>query len=325
MRGKWIASAVIAAMLGSAALFGWLSGSFTDVGDVWLFSAAGSTLLSDHWVHAFHVGAVQAGPLELVVTSLAKTAGGGHTGFAIALDVFCWAAVCVVVGMLLGWRPLELALFGAGACAVSLPAEGYRGHPADLFIGVLWPLAAREARRGRLLAAGGLVGASACFEVWGVLGVAVLALAPSIRRTAWPIALTASIPVAVFLPFVLGGDFHMFEFRWNALRWPADMIVGYGNPFPWELRLAQGAVVVAVGCLVARLVRRLPESIWIVPAAVMLTRIALDPIVYGYYYDPALLALLMAGASLFAHPRALAGRIASAAERSRSPVWVHVP
>jgi hypothetical protein len=306
-------------MLGSAVLFGWLGGSFTDVGDVWLFASSGSTLLSDHWVHAFHVGAVQAGPLELIATSLAKTIGGGHTGFAIALDVGCWAAVCAGAGSLLRWRPVELALFGAGACALSLPAEGYRGHPADLFIGVLWPLAAREARRGRMLAAGGLIGASACFEVWGLLGVAVLALAPSIRRCIGPVALTAAIPVGIFLPFVLGGDFDMFQFRWHTLRWPADMIVGYGNAFPWELRVAQGAVVVAVGCLAARAVRRMPESIWIVPAAVMLTRIALDPIVYGYYYDPALLALLMAGSSLFAHPRALARRVGAALERAIGP------
>lgn len=301
---------VLAAMLASAAAFGWFGGALARVGDVWAFADSGSILLSTHWVHAFHVAGVQAGPLELIVAFAASAAGGNPTGFAIALDVVSWSAVAVAAATLLRWRPLDLAVFAASACALSLPAEGYRGHPAELFIGSLWLLAAREARRARSALAGGLVGLSACFEVWGILGVAVLALSPTIRRCAPGAALAAGLPTICFLPFVVGGDFHMFQWTWPALQAPASLIVGYGHPFPWDLRLAEGTAVLLGGVAVARLLRRLPESIWVVPAVIMLLRIRLDPITYGYYYDPALLALFIGGTQLVLHPRALAARIA---------------
>jgi len=108
------------------------------------------------------------------------------------------------------------------------------------------------------------------------------------------------------------------------MRAPASLIVGYGHRFTWELRLAQGALVLLGGGLAARGVRRFPESIWIVPAVTILIRIALDPVSYGYYYDPALVALLLGGSQLMSHPRVLAGRIAArfpalAVEYRRSP------
>ena len=175
-------SLVFIAILASAVIFGWAGGSYTNVGDVWLFAHTGSTLLSENWSHTFHFSTVQAGPLELILASVAKSIGGGPTGFAIVLDLVCMFAVAAVAVSLLGRRPGDLAFFGIGACLLSLPAEGYRGHPAELLIAVLWLLAAREARRGRIALAGTLVGLSACFEFWGILGVTVLGLAPRLRR-----------------------------------------------------------------------------------------------------------------------------------------------
>jgi len=317
---------VYAAMLVAAALFGWLSGSYTDVGDVWSFANAGSTLLSSSWLHAFHVPAIQAGPLELALTYAAKTVGGGHTGFAVVLDVTSMAVVTAAAASLLEWRALGLAVFAAGACVLQLPEEGYRGHPGDLMIGVLWLLAGREARRGRNALAGGMVGLSACFEVWGVLGVAVLCLAPTLRRAARGVVIAAALPIACFLPFALGGYFRMFQFSWPILRGPALLLVGSGHEFTWWMRVAEGAAVVVAAGSTARLLRRLPESMWIVPAVAVLTRIALDPMTYGYYFDPALVALLIGGSQLVLHWRELHDRLAAGfpsltANSARAPGW----
>lgn len=301
---------VLAAMVVSAVVFGRLAGAYAGGGDVWAFADAGSTLLSTGWLHAFHVPAVQAGPLELVPAALARDLGGSPTGFAIVLDVVSWGAVAAAAASLLDWRALDLAVFACAACAVALPGEGYRGHPADLAIGALWLLAAREARRGRTTLAGALVGISTCFEVWGLLGVTVLALAPSLRRCGKGLILAMAIPVAVFLPFVAGGDFRMFQYRWTALRAPATLLVGYGQPLTWPVRVGEGAIVVLAGVAAARALRRLPESVWIVPTVTILVRIALDPLGYGYYFDPALIALLVGGTGLVLHPDVLTGRIA---------------
>ena len=310
--GKRSASALVfAALLAAAAAFGWAGGSYTGVGDVWAFAHAGSTLLSAGWVHAFHVPAVQAGPLELVLASVAKTIGGGHTGFAVVLDLVCTAVMGAAAWSLLGRRPVDFALFAAGACGLSLPRQGYRGHPAELLIAALWLLAAREARRGRVVRAGAMVGVSACFEVWGILGVTVLALAPDLRSVARGAVCAVAVPVACFLPFVAGGDFRMFEFRWPILQGPALLLVGPGRFFSWWMRVAEAAIVVLAGGAVARALRRAPESVWIVPAVIVLVRIALDPMTYGYYYDPALVALLIGTTQLVLHRKELARRLAA--------------
>jgi hypothetical protein len=302
---------VFTAILASSVIFGWAGSSFTNVGDVWLFAHTGSTLLSGNWSHTFHSAAVQAGPLELILTSVAKSIGGGPTGFAIVLDLVCMSAVAAAAVSLLGRRPADLAFFGIGACLLSLPEEGYRGHPAELLIAVLWLLAAREARRGRMGLAGALVGLSACFEFWGILGVTVLALAPTLRRCGPDVALAIAVPLGCLLPFVVGGDFHTFQFQWIVTEGPARLLVGYGHPFTWWLRVAEGATVVVVGGLIARAVRSLRESIWLIPAITQIVRIELDPMTYGYYWDTALIALLIGATQILLHRQDLAARLAA--------------
>jgi hypothetical protein len=253
---------------------------------------------------------VQAGPLELILTSVAKSIGGGPTGFAIVLDLVCMSAVAAAAVSLLGRRPRDLAFFGIGACLLSLPEQGYRGHPAELLIAALWLLAAREARRGRTTLAGGLVGVSACLEFWGILGVTVLALAPRLRRCGPGVALAIAVPVACLLPFVAAGDFHMFQFQWTVTEGPARLLVGYGHPFTWWMRVAEGATVVIAGGLIARRVRGLRESIWLIPAITQIVRIELDPMTYGYYWDTALIALLIGATQILLHRQDLAVRLA---------------
>src|SRR5207237_6993433 len=90
------------------------------------------------------------------------------------------------------------------------------GHPADAVSPLIWVLAALEARRGRALRAGALIGLSAGLEVWGVLGAPVLLLAPRLREAVKGWAMEAAVVVALFAPFVLAGEFRMFDYEWRV-------------------------------------------------------------------------------------------------------------
>jgi hypothetical protein len=191
-----------------------------------------------------------------------------------------------------------------------LPGDGYLGHPAELLIAVLWLLAAQEAARGRPAPAGALVGLSACFELWGVLGVTVLALAPSLRRCASGVALAAAIPVAVLLPFALGGDFHIFDFAWIISSGVPELLLGSGHAFTWPLRLVEGALIVAAGAGAARAVRGHADGVWLVPGVTALARLPLDPVTHAYYWDTALVIGLVAAVQVVRRRRELARRLA---------------
>jgi hypothetical protein len=212
-----------------------------------------------------------------------------------------WAAYVV-----LDRRPGRLALFAVGAFAIWLPGAAYDGHPAELIIPVLWLLAAREARAGRTTLAGLMVGLSACFEVWGVLGVTVLALAPHLHRSVRGVVLAGAVPALAFLPFVLGGDFHMFQLGWTIQRGLPLLLLGAGRTFTWPMRLVEAAVVVLVGGSLARSTRRLELAIWLVPAATALVRIACDPVDYGYYWATPLVLVLIGAVQLLARRTELA-------------------
>src|SRR5205823_2373004 len=88
------------------------------------------------------------------------------------------------------------------------------GHPAEAVSPLLWVLAAVEVRRGRAWRAGLLIGVSAGFELWGLLGVAVLALAPRARDALRGAAAALITAVALLAPFAVFGSFHMFDYEW---------------------------------------------------------------------------------------------------------------
>jgi hypothetical protein len=302
---------VIAAILTGSALLAWYDASIHNAADVYLFAAVGSEMFSGQWLHSFGSQSVQAAPLELALTAIARSFGGGAVGFAIVLDVVCTAAMIALAASLFSRRALGLAVLGLAAFALRIPGAGYAGHPAEPLIAVLWLIAAREARRDRPGRAGVAVGLSACFEVWGILGVTALAVAPRLRRCGPGIALAAGLPVICLLPFALGGDFHMFDMHWTILRGVPKLLFGYGREFTWPLRAAEGAVIVSVGGAAAAVTRRIPESTWIVPAATALARIALDPVLFGYYWDTALVILLIGATGVMVHPDDLRDRLAS--------------
>lgn len=247
-----------------------------------LFVRAGRTLLSSHWSHAFAVPSVQAGPLQLAVFgSLSRS------GWALSL-VLATAIVLLVVAAArrvgVG-SPALLCGVGVLAAATGLTNVGYAyGHPADAVLPLLWIFAAADARRGRTLRAGLIVGLSAGLETWAILGVAVLALAPRRREAGAGALVAAGVALALFLPFMLGGHFEMWSFRWFVYRpSPVSMVVAPGTPYGWPLRLVQGALAVGAGVGVARLLRHSPHALWVVPLAIVAAKLLLDPDLYSYY------------------------------------------
>ena len=256
----------------------------SDGGDTWLFVRAGRVLLSSDWSRAFADRSIQVGPLQL---ALDGTVGRSPEVLAVLLAAAAALLVTAVARVAGVERPRLLALAGVAAVTTGFTTHVFdAGHPANGLLPLLWIVAAVEARRGRALRAALVVGLSAGFETWGVLGVAVLALAPSLRSAARSAVLAAGIAGALYLPFVLGGHFAMGGYRWQiASHSLLGHVVAAGTTFGWPLRFAQGGGALVAGVVAARLARRSPHAVWLVPAAVVLARLALDPQPHGYYFD----------------------------------------
>jgi hypothetical protein len=248
-------------------------------GDTWLFRAAGGTLLSAHWAGAFADPAIQVGPLQLV---LYGSLGAALAPVVAAGLVFLLVAAGRAAGVA---HPLLLTALGVVAVAADLAWSGVdSGHPADTALPLVWILAAVLVRRARVVSGAFLVGASDRLETWGVLGVAVLALAP--RRAALRGAVVAAAAAAaLFLPFVAFGRFAMGGYVWVVSPHSLlSALVAPGSPVGWPLRLVQGAVAAGAGVAVARAARRSPHAVWLVPGAVVLVRLLLDPLDNDYYF-----------------------------------------
>src|SRR6201995_1913815 len=215
-------------------------------GDAHLFVWAGRTLLSGQWSHAFSHAVVQAGPLQLALFGSL-----GRSSDALALVLGPATALLVIAAVRAAGVTSPILYGGAGLLAVAtgLTDVGYvAGHPADAALPLIWILAAADARRGHAYRAGLLVGLCAGLETWGILGVAVLALAPRRREAAICAVLAGASAAALFLPFVLGGHFHMFSLHWQV-RPPApiSLFVATGTAYGWPLRLVPGMFAVGAG------------------------------------------------------------------------------
>jgi len=170
---------------------------------------------------------------------------------------------------------------------------------AQAVVPLLWLLAGLKAREGHTLSAGALVGLSAGFELWGLLGVVVLLLAPRLRAVAAGLAVLLAVAAALFVPFLLVGEFRMFDYHWvvngDTLL---SVVVEPGTAFTWWMRLGQGGAALAVGAALIWPVRRTTHALWLGPLAVVATRVALDPVRYPWYWL-ALETLALVGAVEF--------------------------
>jgi hypothetical protein len=259
-----------------------------DPADLPYFAHAARTLLSSRWADTFADPSLQVGPLQLLVVALGDRLGGmGALDYVIGLGL---AALAVLTaGRLLRGRNHRAAwqlVAGVSFVAFGLTAEAYSyGHPAQVAIPLLWVLAAMDARDGRTVRAGALLGLAAGFEVWAVLGAPVLLLAPAARQAARGFAAQVVVTGALFAPFLLAGDFRMFDYSWRVEGWTlVRFLVPAGSEFPWGLRLLQGACALAVGAGLAFALRRTARAVWAVPLGIVAVRILLDPTLYSWYW-----------------------------------------
>jgi hypothetical protein len=289
-----LAVAAASAMLGSA-------GSI----DAPTFLHASRTLLSGRWLHTFADPGLQAGPLQI-----AGIGAAGRLGSAFGLSPLRGVAVCqalVLTALVLAGasavtpprrRPLVAGAIGLAAIAAGvIGGASFYGHPAEVAAPVLWVLAARAAYERRPGLAGALIGLSAGFETWGVLGVPVLLLEPRLRGTARGLGVAAAVVAVVYGPFVFFGSFAMNDYRWPVAQGtlPA-LVLGPGAHFGWWLRLVQAAVAVAGGVAAAVVLRRRAVAWWVVPLSILWARIALDPQRGAWYLlAPETVALLAVG------------------------------
>jgi hypothetical protein len=296
------------APLGAAALVATLGTN--DPADVPYFVAAARLLFSGHWADTFADPSLQVGPLQLLFFGAGDRIGG--LGFiAVATEVGVAAMFVFTVGRLLGdrrWKREAQLAVGLAAVGLGITAEAYGfGHPAQVAVPLLWVLAGLDARSGRTLRGGALLGLGAGLELWGVLGLPVLLLAPTMRRALAGLAVQMAVTATLYLPFVFAGNFRMFDHRWKIESWSLVHLVFGSGDFPWTLRLVQGAAALAAGTGIALALRRRSDALWAVPLAVIGVRLLLDPTLYSWYWlGPATVALLAAadlGTRLVAHRR----------------------
>ena len=161
---------------------------------------------------------------------------------------------------------------------------------------------------------------SAGLELWGVLGAAVLLLAPRLRDVLKGWAVEAGVLLLLLAPFALFGDFRMFDYRWRVAEGTlVSVVVPVGTHFGWPLRLLQAAVVCGLGAAVALRFRRSVHAVWLAPLVVVVARIALDPLAYGWYWlEAESLALVGAALTLTAPPRTFPPARRRAAESSHN-------
>jgi len=268
--------------------------------DFHIYGSAGETLLSGAALHAYHSPAIQAGPLELALEGALWRLSAWPTALALAADLLVAIVFVLAVRAFAGRRPLALAVACCGAVAAGVVTHPYTaGHLAEPLAAVLWIAAARDAQRGRVLRAGVLVGLSAALEPWGLLGVSVLALAPSLRDAARGAALAGAVFAVQLAPFVATGDFAMTRYHWYVTGGPLHLIIP-GHAFGWPLRLVQALVTLGVVIPLARRMRGLEAAIFVVPAATAIVRLAIDPMGVFYYWDTPLVVELVGAAAAIA-------------------------
>jgi hypothetical protein len=290
----WTTPAAAAAAL--AYLQSYRFNDFNYGSDGTYFVRYGQVLLSSHWDRAFSNPDIQVGPLQLAFFgSLANE----EITIAIVLGVVT-ALLVVAAARAAGVRNAAL-LCGVGLMAVVTGLTRVvdrSGHPADAMLPLIWVIAADQARRDHRWRAGLLIGLCAGVETWGILGVAVFALAPRLREAAVSTLVAAATALALFLPFMLGGHFEMLSLVWKVDQ-PSlmSLLVPVGTHFGWPLRLVQAAVAVGAGIAVARALRHSPHAIWVPPLFIVAARLLLDPLLNSYYPSAAE-GLILVGAAV---------------------------
>ena len=319
----WLFALVVA--VGTAALT-----VGADTGDLPFFVHAADDLFTRDWAQAYANPDLQIGPVQLALLAVADAVARAlsistFTLLAFAVPLGVTALFLFVLRRLLPERqPLLLLTAGVVFAALGLPAAAYMdGHLAQAVVPLLWILAGLKARDGEVAAAGALVGLSAGFELWGMLGVIVLLLAPRLRGAAAGAVVQVAVVAALFLPFALAGELRMFDYHWVVTGDTLlSLLVEPGTDFTWWMRLAQGGTALAVGAALTWPLRRTLHAVWLGPLAVVAVRLALDPVRYSWYWLALETLAVVAAVEVLSHERLrarapLARRAGTLAARTR--------
>ena len=295
-----------------------LGGGFAEqhtlgMSDTALYQAAGRQLLSSHGINVFANPAIQVGPLYLgllgllsLVAQLLLLPGPLVAGFVQAglVTALCVHLVRDFAGRAdVGSGPMRDIGIGASLICGPLAIVGIAGHFEEPLVAAFLLFAADRVCRGKDTAAVlWLIAASGC-KLWGFLGVAILLAAGS--PTAWLRrgALYAVGCIACYLPFFLWGTVNTFKLSWPV--WPSATLGFFlrDQPFTYELRLLQSALVCAFTAL---LVWRLRSRPWLLPVMVIAARLLFDPEQIPYYWSALVLCLTIgAWAGVPVKPRLL--------------------
>ncbi len=280
--------------------------------DTELFIEAGRRLFSADGINVYADPIIQAGASELGFYALMDWVERllGVPRFQLISIVLQLAVTFGVIGLVT--LPFErctrsapralLLLAGVVAVAQGFGSQLYlAGHPAQFAIVVLWTLAARASLRGATTQAALLLALSAAWETWGVLGVPVLLLAPSLQAAAKGAVVAGAASVAAYAPFAIFGDFAMHRFAWTVRPQSALVpLLGVDAPFGWRLRLAQGAATLVVAGLVAWRLRGHAHGLWAVPVTIEAVRLLFDPVGADYHWIPVRVLALVAIAAFVA-------------------------
>ena len=300
-----------------------------DTGDLAFFIHSAERLFSGRWAQTYADPALQVGPLQLVILgaldALAGLVGISSTRLIGALfGAVVVALFWLIARQLLAGKGGRWALTAAvlTPVALSYTFDAYRdGHPAQAIVPLLWVLAGFELRAGRAWPAGLLIGVSAGFEVWGILGVAIVVLAPRAWDATRAVAVATLVPLALLAPFALAGDFGMFQYRWlvhgDTLL---SVLVEPGTEFTWPLRVLQGVTAILAGAAVAWSLRRSAAALWAGPLALVAVRLALDPVRYPWYWLAVDTLVLVGAVQLLSRLE----RVTVPEQRSRL-VWTRSP
>jgi len=265
-------------------------------GDYALFVRAGHAILSGNFGGAYSDPAVQTGPLALVwAAALALVLNVLHAPGAVGFAITVVAVVAPSAYAASLWasrhRPPRGLFVGAvGALIVLLvPWEladllGFQ-HPTYLWVPALWLFAAAAARRDRSVVTALLLVVACALETWAILAVPVLLLSlPSWRARFRGGAVWVVGTAAVWAPFAFSGQFRMFDMVWPAsFQTPLLALWGHPAAVTWEIRVAQGAIVVLASVGAWLVGRTATDAATVAVVVVAWTRIATDSQWFPYY------------------------------------------
>lgn len=276
-------------------------GAAIPTGDAAWFRRAGTGMLGTGFLDVLSDQGLQIGPVYLVTLGVATRV---VTFLHLPLLFTLAAAQAAGLAWFAMWTVRRVAvttgapvLAGQWAVGLTLSLGGFltesigNGHPEELLLGLLLANAAVSAAAGRYAVAGVLIGLAAGVKQWGVIGAGILLSGRRLRGVVVGGAVLAVTVLAIYLPFMLGGDVRTFDMRWGFRQETLLGRIGIWTGLSdWALRCLQGAVAGAVGAIFAWQRRTSPL---VAVIGVVAARLLLDPMRLTYYSGPLVAVVLV--------------------------------